>query len=421
MVCLAGAGVWWKMGRRKIRWYTLPDRLVGTLQLFFQLTQRYGPSLQAGCAWVSIEDFRVDGQPPTPGGERAAYLSSHRASGPQLPATFMWPEFDYEARLLGYNPPLPMLQRAAWSEPVPWERRNQSAYGRASLEIDKGRRRIRACAAEEKAFADGRVQVSDLTNDLPVTLRRECGTTGAADSTYYHYSCHTRWTIPPANYLDHYRQHRFNLYLPGQQDWSTTFQILMSLGGALLVPDDLTTVTLWSSVLNASCAACTISYSRAPSVCQGILHAISTSDSVAEATAARLHTFVHRELNEACVYQYMREVWNGLHHMVVPTVEELKNLNFSLFDCKMQHELVSGLGHQRFLSDNEEKVLYSGLPRRHHDAYYDAETCRRRERPKPLPFFVKCKVRNRNESGYQLEGRRERKDWPNYDTALSWC
>eukprot|EP00966_Prymnesium_polylepis_P117175 2707437-Prymnesium_polylepis.1 len=326
----------------------------------------------------------------------------------------MWPEFDYEARLMEWQPPLPMLQRAVWANPVGWKQRNRSAYSRVSLNIYNQRRRVRSCARHSTAFNNGRVQVREIVHSGHL-LRTKCSRTEADDNPmHYTSSCKTSWTAPPDNWLDHYRQHQFSLFLPGQQDWSTTFQLLMSLGGALVIPNDLNTETLWTSIIKASCPGCTLSYNRSAALCQSIVDAISVADDVAELTARSLEMFVRDELNERCIYAYMQKILNGLRHAYVPTVGELQALNFKLFDCTMQHELVSTMYEKT--PEAQRPASPIGVPTRHHDAYFDATSCKRREVPKPLPFFLNCSTRDG-----QLRVPRGQSSMPRLSTALAWC
>ena len=418
LVCLASGQVWWQKSEKKQHeWATFPDRLVGTLQLFHQLQLRSNGTLQPGCLWVSIVDEPLDGEPANDDGLVGAWLSSHRHNdAAQRPGTFMWPEFDYEARLLEYQPPLPMIQRAAWARPVAWSQRNRSAYTKASLGIYHHRRDVKACSQGRgnvsRAFADGRLQVKDMVHTGHLIGSRCTRENESETPLHYTSSCTTNWTPSPQDWLDHYREHRFNIFLPGQQDWSTTFQMLMSLGGALVVPDDLQTATLWTSLIDAYCKNCTISYTRGKRVCSSLVEAISVPDDIAEQAAANLHGFVQHELNEQCIYDYMELVLNGLQHEVTPDVHELQGLGFNLFDCEMQHQIVGTMGVGR------RAAVGTGAPERHHDAYFDPESCRRRSTPKPLPFFMNCTSRG---APFRIPGGGARSALPKLNTALAWC
>ena len=64
------------------------------------------------------------------------------------------------------------------------------------------------------------------------------------------------------NRLDQFRRYQYNVFLPGQHDWSSSLQQLASLGAALFVPSDLRTHSLWSWLLATRCPGCTIAFNR---------------------------------------------------------------------------------------------------------------------------------------------------------------
>ena len=450
-VCLVNGAVWWRSSPTEAKRHTtrpeFVDRLIGSLQLFSQLGPhgRHPHALSDGCVSVSIEDVAFDG-----GGGGPA-LSSHvrHNDGTALPPNvYLWPEFDYEGRLASFQPPLPFVQRASWRHPVPWALRNSSVYSRASLNIYNERRRVQRCmsggyarsARAAAGFRDGRFQVASMvwrkqegaticTADAnggaaaaSGGVSHEGSSTGATHRGYFlrRYNttrrgvCTHAWAWPSPNLLDHYRRHRWALFLPGQQDWSTTYQLLISLGAAVLAPRDMKSRTLWSAVLATRCGGggdgpgdgCTIGYNRSGvDVCSSLSDAVASTssadhsgDEAARRSAARLDAFVQAELNENCVYAYMAKIWRGLHsgtarHQTAPPAHatstssplpldasELRRLGFALFDCAMQRALV------RRLDPSSGAAMRLGpYATWHFDAWFDA-TCARRRVPRPLPW-----------------------------------
>ena len=92
IVCHHGGEVWWRSAasedRRHQRNVDFLDRLVGTLQLFFQLGERR-KRRHEWCAWVSIEDAPFLASEL----EAGVALTSHTRQGDNLTSnTFLWPE-----------------------------------------------------------------------------------------------------------------------------------------------------------------------------------------------------------------------------------------------------------------------------------------------------------------------------------------
>ena len=332
-VCLVNGAVWWRSSTAEAKRHTtrpeFVDRLIGTLQLFFQLGPHghHPHALPDGCVSVSIEDVAFDGGGGGGGGGDGGgpALSSHvRGAEAALPPhVYLWPEFDYEGRLASFQPPLPFVQRAAWRHPVPWALRNSSVYSRASLNIYNERRRVQRCmsggyarsARAAAGFRDGRFHVhsmvwrkqegattctADANGGAAAAsggVSHEDSSTGATHQGYFLWRfnatrrgvCTHAWAWPSPNLLDHYRRHRWALFLPGQQDWSTTYQLLISLGAAVLAPRDMKSRTLWSAVLATRCGGggdgpgdgCTIGYNRT-----GVDVCASLSDAVASTSSA---------------------------------------------------------------------------------------------------------------------------------------
>ena len=221
-------------------------------------------------------------------------------------------------------------------------------------------------------------------------------------------ACTTRWQWPEGNLLDHYRAHRFSLFLPGQQDWSTTFQLLMSLGGALLVPRDSRTRTLWSEALAAHCDGCMLRYERGGDVCQGLAAAVAVPAEEARRAAESLDSFVRSELNADCVSAYMQAVLSRLRPPPTQMSErELRALGFHRFDCHMQKELVWRLRSPRL----------GPYPSWHHEAWYYPETCVRRLVPQPLPW-ARCAQLGGSHLSDPLRLTGPSDDPP---TRLAWC
>lgn len=320
LVCLAHGAVWWRTHPSERRHHTqdMQDRVLGSLQLFYQLLAGDEP-IQPGCVWISVEDMPLDGD----GSAAGATLSSHRrATVPQQPFTFMWPEFDYEARLVAFQPPLPTIQAAAWRRAAPWSQRSPQAYTRASLNIYHERRRVKACMKDASAMRRFLVQsmqwvVSPRTSSVLCALG-----SGEHDTRSFNVTCSPPWQWSPANWLDQYRRYQYALFLPGQQDWSTTFQLLMSVGSALLMPSDLRTHSLWTQVVTASCERCVLTYSRDGDVCASLRAALPPRNSsrkapsvgsdrtrhdapTGEEAATNLDRFVRTELRAECVNRCM--------------------------------------------------------------------------------------------------------------------
>lgn len=520
-VCLVDGAVWWRSSAAEAKRHTtrpeFVDRLVGTLQLFFQLGPhgRHAHALPDGCASVSIEDVAFDGGGGGGGGGPA--LSSHvlHKDGAALPpGVFLWPEFDYEGRLASFQPPLAFVQRAAWRTPVPWALRNSTVYSRASLNIYHERRRVQKCmsggyansARAATGFREGRFHVGSMqwrkreggttcSADAPSNLPSNSGSAGgvvgpsglrpgstggassgdadaAARRGFYVWrynatrrgECTHAWGWPSPNLLDHYRRHRWALFLPGQQDWSTTFQLLISLGAAVLAPRDMRSRTLWSAVLAERCGGggdgghgegCTIGYNRSGvDVCASLSDAVASTSTTpsfsssslahgaAMATAAaaadarddparryaeRLNSFVKAELNDNCVYAYMAEIWRGLFARAQPPHQpraallsssaspplrdgardagghELQRLGFSAFDCATQRSLVRRLDP----SSGGAAMRLGPYATWHFGAWFDA-SCARRRVPRPLPW-APCRSKEANPNGIEEP------------FALEWC
>ena len=101
---------------------------------------------------------------------------------------------------------------------------------RATLDICGFRRRLTTCQKMQRrgqlastAFQDGRLMVERMAPLVAANvsdfLAGECSSRGEGDgSTEWpigrNSSCNTKWVQSPANWLDHYRQHRFNIFLP---------------------------------------------------------------------------------------------------------------------------------------------------------------------------------------------------------------
>ena len=202
--------------------------------------------------------------------------------------------------------------------------------------------------------------------------------------------------LPVKSRLDRFRRFQYSLYLPGQYDWSTSLQQLISLGGALMIPSDLATHSLWSHLLTEHCADCVIWYNRTDDLCANMVEARVRHAAQAQVIASRLETFARSELSEACLYAYMRRVLNGLAQLTRRAEPPLRNrstranlsaVGFTRISCATMHGLVARIATLPGLHDPRHQAAL--FPARHFDAWFDPNTCVRRPSPLPLPW-AKC-------------------------------
>lgn len=222
--------------------------------------------------------------------------------------------------------------------------------------------------------------------------------------------------LPIENRLDQFRKFQFNMYLPGQHDWSSSLQQLVSLGGALFMPSDLRTQSLWSWVLATRCPECTIAFNRSGSVCSRLVAAYDTNAARARQIAERLEAFVQSELNDHCMRKYARAVINGIRWLHpkrgLSHARNLTRIGFSRFTCQAQHELVAMIAADKTLHDP--RHASAEFVPRHFGAWFDQGTCRRRDTPLPLPW-APCEVEEhgRGEAAIKIA--------ESGGEALAWC
>ena len=172
-VCLCDSEVWWKPSPLDgpLR---LHERLLGALQFFFQQRE----DLQDGCLFISIEDAPLD-PPPASSGVRTPILTSHMSTQSATSRhgtestnrlSFWWPEWDYHGRVGGFQPPLPLLQRAAQRHPISWsQRKDAHVFGKANMKLSSERERIHKCRFASRQF---RVSAAQLSGPWCISQRR---------------------------------------------------------------------------------------------------------------------------------------------------------------------------------------------------------------------------------------------------------